>query len=225
MHTSSRICFWTSKKKALERRILNGLAGHWNLNAHPFCFWWRNTLGLRSGWSYVIYFYVILFWTHVSHDYLPAFFYSHFCPNSTVAHPDPTCRNFESRKEITWKEDPPIELGNRHLKPGAALKVLRTIETFFPYICGPANQAFQISQRLEERGVSSPVFTTYSDISNDLPATDMIDRVSVHRFKSQFKIMRYIISAKMLFHLRNFDIIHSHNYRNFQTDSGFFLLA
>ena len=103
------------------------------------------------------------------------------------------------------------------------MKVLRTIETFFPYISGPANQAFQISQRLEERGVSSPVFTTYSDISNDLPETEMIDKVSVNRFKSQFKIMRYIISAKMLAHLRNFDIIHSHNYRNFQTDSGFFL--
>jgi hypothetical protein len=73
--------------------------------------------------------------------------------------------------------------------------------------------------------VSSPVFTTYSDISNDLPETDMIDRVSVRRFKSQFKIMRYIISAKMLAHLGNFDILHSHNYRNFQTDSGFFLRA
>lgn len=103
------------------------------------------------------------------------------------------------------------------------MKVLRTIETFFPYISGPANQAFQISQRLEERGVSSPVFTTYSDISNDLPETEMIDKVSVNRFKSQFQIMRYIISAKMLVHFRRFDILHSHNYRNFQTDSGFFL--
>ena len=225
MHTSSRICFWTSKKKALERRILNGLAGHWNLNAHPFCFWWRNTLGLRSRWSYVIYFYVILFRAYVPHDYLSAFFYSYLSLNPTAADPDATYRNFGSRKEITWKEDTTTSLGNRHLKPGAALKVLRTIETFFPYICGPANQAFQISQRLEERGVSSPVFTTYSDISNDLPETDMIDRVSVRRFKSQFKIMRYIISAKMLAHLRNFDILHSHNYRNFQTDSGFFLRA
>ena len=25
--------------------------------------------------------------------------------------------------------------------------------------------------------------------------------------------------------MKNFDILHSHNYRNFQTDSGFFLLA
>ena len=35
--------------------------------------------------------------------------------------------------------------------------------------------------------------------------------------------MRYIISAGMLSHLKNFDVLHSHNYRNFQTDSGFFL--
>lgn len=103
------------------------------------------------------------------------------------------------------------------------MKVLRTIETFLPYICGPANQAFQVSQRLEEKGVSSPVFTTYSDIPHDLPESEKIGRVSVHRFKSQFNIMRYMVSAGMLFHLKNFDILHSHNYRNFQTDSGFFL--
>jgi hypothetical protein len=105
------------------------------------------------------------------------------------------------------------------------LKVLRTIESFLPYICGPTNQAFQISQRLEEKNISSPVFTTYSDISADLPESEIIDRVSVHRFKSQFKIMRYIVSVGMLAHLKNFDIIHSHNYRNFQTDSSFFLLS
>jgi hypothetical protein len=106
---------------------------------------------------------------------------------------------------------------------GEDLKILRTIESFLPYICGPANQAFQISQRLHSIGVSSPVFTTYSDVPNDLPELDKIGQVSVHRFKSQFKVMRYIVSMGMLAHLKNFDILHSHNYRNFQTDSGFFL--
>jgi hypothetical protein len=105
------------------------------------------------------------------------------------------------------------------------LKVLRTIETFLPYICGPVNQAFQISDRLEEKGISSPVYTTYSDISPTLPKFETIGRVAVHRFKSQLKIMRYLVSAGMLSHFKNFDILHSHNYRNFQTDSGFFLLA
>ena len=105
------------------------------------------------------------------------------------------------------------------------MKVLRTIETFLPYICGPVNQAFQISDRLEEKGVTSPVYTTYSDVSPALPKLEMIGRVAVHRFKSQLRIMRYLVSAGMLSHLKNFDILHSHNYRNFQTDSGFFLLA
>ena len=105
------------------------------------------------------------------------------------------------------------------------MKVLRTIETFLPYICGPVNQAFQISSRLEEKGVSSPVYTTYSDVSLGLPKFETIGKVAVHRFKSQLKIMRYLVSTGMLSHLKNFDILHSHNYRNFQTDIGFFLLA
>ena len=104
------------------------------------------------------------------------------------------------------------------------MKVLRTIESFLPYICGPVNQAFQISNRLEEKGVLSPVYTTFSDVSPSLPKVEKIGRVSIHRFKTQFKVMRYLVSAGMLTHLKNFDILHSHNYRNFQTDSGFFLL-
>ena len=109
-------------------------------------------------------------------------------------------------------------------KSGATLKVLRTIESFLPYICGPVNQAFQISNRLEEKGISSPVYTTFSDVSSSLPKFEKIGRVSICRFKTQVKIMRYLISAGMLKQLKNFDILHSHNYRNFQTDSGFFLL-
>ena len=104
------------------------------------------------------------------------------------------------------------------------MKVLRTIESFLPYICGPVNQAFQISNRLEEKGISSPVYTTFSDISHSLPEFEKIGRVSINRFNNQVKVMRYLISAGMLTHLKDFDILHGHNYRNFQTDSGFFLL-
>ncbi len=103
------------------------------------------------------------------------------------------------------------------------MKILRTIETFLPYICGPTNQAFQISNRLEERGIHSPVFTTYSDVDPGLAHHAKYERVSVFRFPHQFKIMRYCVSAGMLPYFKNFDILHSHNYRNFQTDSGFFL--
>jgi hypothetical protein len=103
------------------------------------------------------------------------------------------------------------------------LKVLRTIETFLPYICGPTNQAFQISNHLEEKGIHSPVLTTYSDVDPGLASQEKFERVSVFRFPHQLKIMRYCLSMGMLSHFKNFDILHSHNYRNFQTDSGFFL--
>ena len=103
------------------------------------------------------------------------------------------------------------------------MKVLRTIESFLPYICGPVNQAFQISNRLEKYGILSPVYTTYSDVSSKLPKQELCDKVNVYRFPSELKVMRYLVSARMLAHFKNFDILHSHNYRNFQTDSGFFL--
>jgi hypothetical protein len=103
------------------------------------------------------------------------------------------------------------------------LKILRTIETFLPYICGPTNQAFQVSNRLEEKGIHSPVLTTYCDVDPGLPHHEKFAHVSVFRFRHQLKIMRYCVSAGMLAFFKDFDILHSHNYRNFQTDSGFFL--
>lgn len=103
------------------------------------------------------------------------------------------------------------------------MNVLRTIETFFPYICGPANQAFQISNRLEKLGVHSPVLTTYCDVSPTLPSREKIDHVVVTRMQNQFRAMRYCVSLEMPKHLNDFDILHSHNYRNFQTDCAFFL--
>ncbi len=102
------------------------------------------------------------------------------------------------------------------------MNVLRTIETFFPYICGPANQAFQISSRLEAKGVHSPVLTSYCDVSPTLPIQEKIGNVAVTRLPIQFRLMRYCVTLGIFKQLRNFDILHSHNYRNFQTDSGFF---
>ncbi len=103
------------------------------------------------------------------------------------------------------------------------MKVLRTIETFLPYVCGPVNQAFQISNRLEAQGVASPVLTTYCDVDNNLPARETIQLVRVIRNRIQFRLMRYAVSLGMWKHLQGHDLIHSHNYRNFQTDCGFFL--
>lgn len=105
------------------------------------------------------------------------------------------------------------------------MKVVRTIETFYPYVCGPANQAFQISNRLEQLGIASPVITSYCDVSPGLPGEERIGHVPVTRVPHWFRIMRYAVTPAMAAHLRDCDIVHSHNYRNFQTDCGFFLPA
>ncbi len=103
------------------------------------------------------------------------------------------------------------------------MKVLRTIETFLPYISGPANQAWQISNRLEALGVHSPVLTSYCDVDPALPSKETIGNVSVTRLPIQLRLMRYCMTLGLGKHLGDFDILHSHNYRNFQTDGGFFL--
>jgi len=91
------------------------------------------------------------------------------------------------------------------------LKVLRTIETFLPYVCGPTNQAFQISDRLEALRISSPVLTTYCDVDPGLPDRETIGRVAVTRLPIQFQCMRYCLSlgmilirGGMMFYRRNF---------------------
>ena len=103
------------------------------------------------------------------------------------------------------------------------MKVLRTIETFLPYVCGPVNQAFQISNRLEALDIHSPVLTTYCDVPSSLPEEEIISRVQITRLQIQWQLMRYCISLGMISHFKKFDIVHSHNYRNFQTDCSFFL--
>ena len=100
------------------------------------------------------------------------------------------------------------------------MKILRTIESFYPYVTGPANQAYRISQKLESRNISSPILTTYRDVDKNLPKRQTYGKVYVTRFRNQIQIMRYCISLGMLSGLKDFDILHSHSYRSFQTDIG-----
>ncbi len=100
------------------------------------------------------------------------------------------------------------------------MKILRTIESFFPYVSGPANQAYRISAELESRKISSPILTTYCNIDKNLPKKESYGKVHITRFKNQIQVMRYCVSLGMVMDLRNFDILHSHSYRSFQTDMG-----
>ena len=102
------------------------------------------------------------------------------------------------------------------------MNILRTIETFYPYVTGPTNQAFRISRELEQRGFHSPILTTYCDVDNNLPCREDFKGVRVTRYSNQFRLMRYCISLGMIKGFKDFDLIHSHNYRNFQADLGLF---
>ena len=171
----------------------------------------------------IVYLYLVLFWIAISYDHLSSLFDPDICFNKSGSQINAKHRHTWSWEESIGKTNETSRLAIRFLKYGAVLKVLRTIESFLPYICGPVNQAFQISNRLEKNGICSPIYTTYSDVPSYLPKKQIFDNVTVNRFPSQFKIMRYLVSIGMLKHLKRFDILHSHNYRNFQTDSGFFL--
>ena len=98
------------------------------------------------------------------------------------------------------------------------MKILRTIESFLPCVSGPANQAYRISAELESRRISSPILTTYCNIDKNLPKKENYSKVHMTRFKNQIQVMRYCVSLGMVMDLRNFDILHSHSYRSFQTD-------
>ena len=100
------------------------------------------------------------------------------------------------------------------------MKILRTIESFYPYATGPANQAYRISAELESRDINSPILTTYYNVDKNLPRREAYNKVHVTRFRNQIEIMRYCVSLGMLMNLKDFDILHSHSYRSFQTDMG-----
>ena len=102
------------------------------------------------------------------------------------------------------------------------MNILRTIETFYPYVTGPTNQAFRISKELEQKGFRSPILTTYCDVDENLPPCEDYRGVRVNRYRNQFRVMRYCISLGMLKGFKDFDLVHSHNYRNFQSDLGLF---
>lgn len=105
------------------------------------------------------------------------------------------------------------------------MRIPRTIESFLPHVSGPARQAYEISSRLEQRGILSPVVTSYLDVDSAQPARETMGPVSVTRLPVVLRVMRYGITPGLTRHLRGADIIHSHNYRNYLTDAAFFLPA
>ena len=68
------------------------------------------------------------------------------------------------------------------------MKLLRTIESFYPKITGPANQAFKISSELEKRGITCPIYTTNFD-AGKVPETEKIENVDVKRFPVKTRLL------------------------------------
>ena len=100
------------------------------------------------------------------------------------------------------------------------MKVIRTIESFYPCVSGPANQAFKISESLYRKGIESPIFTTDFNVKNVKPIEYFGD-VLVRRFNVKRKIMKYCFTPSMKKAFGDFDVVHSHNYRSYQTSLGY----
>ena len=102
------------------------------------------------------------------------------------------------------------------------MNIIRTIESFYPVMSGPANQAFMISKKLSQRGFNSPIFTSDMGAAQS-PAQEVIDGVEVRRFKTVYKLMKYNFTPSMKQSLlkNKPDIVHSHNYRSYQSTLGY----
>ena len=96
------------------------------------------------------------------------------------------------------------------------MRVIRTIESFYPVISGPANQVFMISNELEKKGIKSPVLTSNYKAKKS-PFKEKFERVNVLRFDYSFKIMKYLVTPTIKEAFKKFDIVHCHSHRSYQT--------
>jgi len=99
------------------------------------------------------------------------------------------------------------------------MKIARIIESFYPYMSGPANQAFQISKRLKGK---SKIFTTFYK-AKDAKQKEIMDGIEIERFRIKASVMKYLYTPKMQKAIVKFcpDVIHAHNYRSYQTELAY----
>jgi glycosyltransferase involved in cell wall biosynthesis len=85
---------------------------------------------------------------------------------------------------------------------------------------GPANQAFRISKELEKRGISSPVLTSNYKAGKS-PKHERMKGVEVYRFPIKWRFMKYFYTPSMKSMFTEFDIVHAHSYRGYQTELAY----
>lgn len=104
------------------------------------------------------------------------------------------------------------------------MKIARVIPNFYPYITGPANQAYRISLELERAGIRSPIYTSNYRAEKS-PAFEIMDGVKVKRFPVRGEFLQYMFTPQMVPQLIKIrpNIIHAHAYRSFQSDISYFI--
>lgn len=108
------------------------------------------------------------------------------------------------------------------------LKILRTVPYFAPAFGfgGPVVHSLNISKIQVSLGYDIRVFTsnilTNEIISKDLQKYEVLDGIKIHRFPIQYRLgqSQYFITPKIIrgFLRYDYDLIHSHSFRSFQTD-------
>ncbi len=108
------------------------------------------------------------------------------------------------------------------------MKIIHTIPYFLPSKAfgGPIIAVHEIAKAQVKRDHEVQIFTTNVIDQNNFPSKfieeEFIDGIQIKRFKVYGKFMSYFFTPQMITSLRkeNFDIIHAHGYRNFQTDTA-----
>ncbi|MGM5483174.1 MAG: glycosyltransferase family 4 protein [Nanobdellota archaeon] len=102
------------------------------------------------------------------------------------------------------------------------MKIVRTIESFYPFITGPANQAFSLSRSLKKNYIESPILTTNYN-AEDAIDFEEIEGVQIRRFRIKYSILRFFYTPgfKKQIMEENPGIIHAHNYRSYQTECAY----
>ena len=103
-----------------------------------------------------------------------------------------------------------------------AMKVLNTIVSFYPLIRGSINQVYLIASALVKRGIRAPVITTYQGTCQASPV-ERIDDIEVQRYRSQLKLFSYNVTLGMMKAFNDYDLIHAHESRAFQSDLGWLM--
>ncbi len=101
------------------------------------------------------------------------------------------------------------------------MRIARTIESFYPYVSGPANQAYTISEKLLSHGISSKIFC--SDFNaKKLPKHDTVGNIKVERFSYKLGFMKYFVTPGIKKAIISYKptLVHAHNYRNYQAEAG-----